>query len=181
MTFWRSTTGRTSCPLWLAPSMAPRCPSSCSAAATSCIFSSPPTTADPTSASKYYMRVSLRQREDDKSFPHLPWSFTFSRFIVDFWKHSHEIYPSVFFSFPPQALPWTATHASTLESPSTGFATGRISQSDPLCHSVVTPATDLVTRSRWCARRTTGGATPYPHVMVNTPCASCLVHTYMGS
>lgn len=162
--------------------MAPRCPSSCSAAATSCIFSSPPTTADPTSASKYYMRVSPRQREDDKSFPQQPQSFTFSRFIVDFWKHSHEMYASIFFfSIPPQALPWTATHASTLESPSTGFATGRISQSDPLCHSVATPATDLVMRSRWCARRTTGGATRYPRVTVNTLSASCLVRTCMGS
>lgn len=60
-TFWRSTMGQTSCLLWLAPLMAPRFPSSCSAAATFFICCSPPTTADPMLASKYYMKVSQTQ------------------------------------------------------------------------------------------------------------------------
>lgn len=57
-TFWRSTMGQTSCLLWLAPLMVARFPSSCSAAATFFICCSPPITADPMLASKYYMKVS---------------------------------------------------------------------------------------------------------------------------
>lgn len=54
-------TGRTSYRLWLAPLMAPRCPSSYLAAATSFISCLPLITAAPTLASKYSTKVSWRK------------------------------------------------------------------------------------------------------------------------
>lgn len=62
MTFWRSMTGQTSCLLWSAPLTVPRCPSSCSAAATSCICCLLPITADQMLDSKYYMKVSQERK-----------------------------------------------------------------------------------------------------------------------
>ena len=62
-TFWRSMTGQTSCLHWLAPLMAPRFPSSCSAAATFFICCLPPTTADQMPVSSYCMRVSQQTKK----------------------------------------------------------------------------------------------------------------------
>lgn len=56
-------TGQTSCLHWLAPLMAPRFPSSCSAAATFFICCLPPTTADQMLASSYCMRVSQQTKK----------------------------------------------------------------------------------------------------------------------
>ncbi len=63
MTSWRSMMGQTFFLLWLAPLMVPRCLSSCSAAATFCICCLPPITADQMLASRYYTKVSQKQKQ----------------------------------------------------------------------------------------------------------------------
>lgn len=65
MTSWRSMTAQTCCLLWSARSTAPRFPSSCSAAATSCTCCLSPTTAAQMWASRYYMKVSQENESGD--------------------------------------------------------------------------------------------------------------------
>lgn len=74
MTSWRFTTVPICCHPWLDPLMEPKSLSSCLAAVTSCICSSPPTTVDQTVASRYSMKVRFMLA-------------LFDWHIWTFWKH----------------------------------------------------------------------------------------------